>query len=83
MSLRARHDKHGEIPGISQPSTCSHLCDGENKCGKEAHVIVSGEVEVMGKLLKIKKLICTDCRDELGIEVPPVSIGESNEQAQA
>ena len=78
MGLRQRHDKHGEIPGTSQPAKCSHMCDGENKCGKEAHVILEAEVEVLGKMLRVKKMICEECRDELGIQAPPVSIGESN-----
>lgn len=79
MGLRARHDKHGEIPGTSTAATCTHQCDGENKCGKEAHVVLEAQVEVMGKMINVKKMICTECADELGITNDPnaaYSIGE-------
>ena len=80
MGLRQRHDKHGEIPGTSQPASCSHQCDGVNKCGKEAHTVLEAKVEVMGKMINVKKMICHDCAVELGVEAKQehYSIGESN-----
>jgi hypothetical protein len=50
-----------DVPSTSKPAHCAFLVDGEKeKCGKDAHIIVEGVVEIMGKEINIKKLICEE-----------------------
>lgn len=50
-----------DIPSTSQPSKCSHLCNGSDKCGKEAHNVVSGQVKVFDQFINVKKMVCDEC----------------------
>jgi hypothetical protein len=72
-----KYEKSGEVPATSQKSYCAHLCDGENKCGKEAHNIIEALVEVMGKLIRVKKLVCDNCLETMRDPNANYSIGES------
>jgi hypothetical protein len=51
-----------DVPSTSKPATCAVLVDEDTraKCGKEAHITIEGKVEVMGKLINVKKLICDE-----------------------